>query len=108
MIVYNVKRYWFTEKVAAEKYRVSLGLKPVATRTVRVEDRTDLATLLNALCEPLSVPTAQIPEEGGKVTELIDDAYVDPLADLDVIIPKFMRDDNERRMTGVYGSGRLP
>lgn len=50
MIVYNVDRAWFTLKADAEKHRVSLKLPPKATALVRVDNREELAALLNALC----------------------------------------------------------
>lgn len=49
MIVYNVKRRWFTMKNDAEAYRRTEGLPPSATYTLRVDTREDLADLLNTL-----------------------------------------------------------
>lgn len=56
MIVYNVKRRWFTMKNDAEAYRRAEKLPPSATFKLDIRDRDDLATLLNGLCgsEPTS------------------------------------------------------
>lgn len=50
VIVYNVDRAWFTLKADAERHRVKLKLPPKATALVRVDNREELAALLNALC----------------------------------------------------------
>jgi hypothetical protein len=93
MIVYNVERRWFTEKVAAEKYRVLSGLKPSATLKLDIKDRKDLASLLNALCvspvQGFKGAGASTPE----VNELIDRAYVDPDKDIPDFIPDFLLKD---------------
>lgn len=50
MIVYNVDRAWFTLKDAAERHRKALKLPPKATALARIDNREELAALLNALC----------------------------------------------------------
>ncbi|MGN6548394.1 MAG: hypothetical protein ACTHJ3_00655 [Pararhizobium sp.] len=50
MIVYNVERRWFTMKNYAEAYRRELSLPPSATFKLSIDDREDLAGLLNGLC----------------------------------------------------------
>jgi len=96
MIVYNVNRRWFAMKGDAEKYRIHEKLPPDATIKIGIEDRTQLAALLDALCEPPASSAegatlvATVPER------VIDDAFVDP--DLD--IPKFLRDSWARLMAG--------
>ncbi|RWM84289.1 hypothetical protein [Mesorhizobium sp.] len=57
MIVYNVKRRWFTMKNDAEAFRKAEGLPPSATYTLRIESRDELAALLNGLTA-LSDPAA--------------------------------------------------
>ncbi|MER8406975.1 hypothetical protein NKH16_19965 [Mesorhizobium sp. M1307] len=59
MIVYNVARQWFTMKADAEGHRKSLGLPPSGTYTLRIDDRDDLAGLLNGLCG-LEAPVAPL------------------------------------------------
>lgn len=96
MIVYNVRRRWFSLKADAETYRVSEKLPPDATIKISIVDRTQLAVLLDALCAP--------PPRDGKASTVkqvvpdpvIDQAYVDP--DLD--IPKFLRESWERLFAG--------
>ncbi|MFA7604937.1 MAG: hypothetical protein WCY29_18240 [Novosphingobium sp.] len=96
MIVYNVNRCWFAMKGDAEKYRIRERLPPDATIKIGIEDRTQLAALLDALCEPPrsstegAVPAPSIPER------VIDNAFVDP----DFEIPKFLRDSWARLMAG--------
>ena len=96
MIVYNVNRPWFAMKGDAEKYRIHEKLPTDATIKIGIADRTQLAALLDALCErpPSSaegaVPAASVPER------VIDNAFVDP--DLD--IPKFLRESWARLMAG--------
>lgn len=96
MIVYNVNRRWFAMKGDAEKYRIHEKLPPDATIKIGIEDRTQLAALLDALCEP-PPSSAEGPTQVATVPErVIDDAFVDP--DLD--IPKFLRDSWARLMAG--------
>lgn len=87
MFTYNVARKWFTKQEDANKYRVSLGLKPAAMLVVRVDDREGLAALLNALCEPPApgrpVPTPATPE-------LVDRAFVSPNVDIPECVPDFL------------------
>ncbi len=96
MIVYNVRRRWFAMKGDAEQYRIREGLPPGATTKISIEDRTQLAALLDALCEP----PASSAEGGTQVAtvpkRVIDNAFVD--RDLD--IPKFLRDSWDRLMAG--------
>lgn len=64
MIVYNVKRRWFTMKIDAETYRRTEGLPPSATFKLDIRDRDDLAGLLNGLCgqEPPAAPLMDDPQ----------------------------------------------
>jgi hypothetical protein len=58
VIVYNVQRRWFTMKSDADIHRRNLKLPPAALFTLRIDDRDDLAGLLNGLCgqEPPVAP----------------------------------------------------
>lgn len=87
MIVYNVKRRWFPMKSDAEKHRIAEKLPPDATIKISIEDRTQLAALLDALCEPPAPGDRTAAESGPVPGRLIDESYVDP--DLD--IPEFLR-----------------
>ena len=99
MIVYNVGRKWFSEKLDAEKHRKTLGLKPSATLKIVVEHRDDVAALLNALCEPpppgQPLPLAALPA----TPELVERAYVNPAVDdfLDYV-PRFLLDDAGKKL----------
>lgn len=96
MIVYNVRRRWFSLKADAETYRVSEKLPPDATIKISIVDRTELASLLDALCEP-PPPSEKAPADSGPVPDrVIDQAFVDP--DLD--IPKFLRESWARLLAG--------
>jgi hypothetical protein len=94
--VYNVKRRWFDKKTDADEYRVSERLPPGDTIKVTINDRINLAALLNALCEP--------PPPGGNAAhaslpvpaKVIDNAFVD----LDFEIPKFLRDSWAKLLAG--------
>ncbi len=96
MIVYNVGRRWFAMKGDAEKFRVQAKLPPDATIKIGIEDRTQLATLLDALCEPPARPAEGTVQNASVPERVIDNAYVDP--DLD--IPKFLRESWARLMAG--------
>ena len=80
----------------AEKYRIREKLPPDSTIKIGIEDRTQLAALLDALCEPPpssaegAVPAASVPER------VIDNAFVDP----DFEIPKFLRESWARLIAG--------
>jgi len=90
MIVYNVQRRWFTEKVMADKYRIAAGLPPKAVLKVAVESRPDLVNLLNALCDP---PERDKPVPAPATDELVDRAYVKATKDIPDYIPQFLRKD---------------
>jgi len=96
MIVYNVARRWFTEKVPAETYRKSRGLSPAHTLKIEVVGRADLAALLNALCEPgpdtQNVSGLLIPEQ----VALVDRAYVEPSTSVPDFVPLFLLDASQR------------
>ncbi len=93
MIVYNVKRRFFEKKEDAESYRKGEGLRPSALNIVKITGRSDLALLLNALCEP---------EIGSNVDAMIradvapgfvvDDAFVPTDKD----VPAFIRESLTR------------
>jgi hypothetical protein len=87
MIVYNVKRRWFTEKAEAEKYRVAEGLRPAATLKIEVVGRDDMAALLNALCEP-ALPGQSL--QAPATAELVDRAYVQTGRDIPDCVPDFL------------------
>jgi hypothetical protein len=76
MIVYNVKRRWFTMKADAEAYRKAEGLPPSATFKLDIRDRDDLAALLNGLCGMVAfvppVPLAAVPPEVLERSRVVD------------------------------------
>ncbi len=96
MIVYNVKRRWFAMKGDAEKYRIQEKLPPDATAKISISDRTELAALLDALCEPPASPAEGASQVAALPARVLDDSFVDP--DLD--IPKFLRDSWARLRSG--------
>jgi len=79
VIVYNVKRRWFTMKNDAETYRKSEGLKPDALFTLRVDGRDELAWVLNQICqyEPAEteVPPPPDPDPLPAPPDVIQRAY---------------------------------
>ncbi|CAM5598833.1 hypothetical protein MAUB1S_10127 [Mycolicibacterium aubagnense] len=93
MIVYNVKRRWFTMKNDAEAYRKAEGLPPSATYKLVIEDREDLAAFLNGITDVnimhRYVETAgeQVPEEVLARCEASDPDF----------IPRFLVEDWEKR-----------
>jgi hypothetical protein len=99
MIVYNVKRRWFTMKNDAEAYRKAEGLPPSGTYTLRIDDRDDLAALLNGLCgiteepgQPDKMEPAPHPViERNQITNTPPDC-----------VPLFLVKDWEQRMKGIY------
>lgn len=101
MIVYNVKRRWFTMKNDADTYRKAEGLKPDALATLRIDDRVELAGLLNALCGAGEVEVMQaktvlagpslVPED------VVIRAQVSPEIEVPDFIPKFLVEDWEKR-----------
>lgn len=98
MIVYNVARRWFSDKVMADTYRKALGLKPSATAKITVEGRDDLSALLNALCEPPApgqpLPLAALPA----TPELVERAYVNPaVEDFLDYVPRFLLNDDGKK-----------
>jgi hypothetical protein len=99
MIVYNVQRRWFTMKNDAEAHRKSLGLPPSATYTLRIDDRDDLAFLLNGLC---GIPLDDKPVTA---TEIIQCEVIaaNPIANEPPdCVPAFLVREWEQRMKGVY------
>lgn len=95
MIVYNVARRWFAEKVPADKYRMSLSLKPAALLKVTVDGRDDLSALLNALCEP-ALPNQPVPAPA--TVELVERAYVETGKDIPDYVPRFLLDDEGKKL----------
>ncbi|RUT88027.1 MULTISPECIES: hypothetical protein [unclassified Mesorhizobium] len=102
MIVYNVQRRWFTMKNDAEAHRKELGLPPSATFTLRIDNREELAALLNGLCglgtidvmeanTVLAGPTLAPPEviERNQITNEPPDC-----------VPAFLVRDWQQRMQG--------
>lgn len=96
MIVYNVKRRWFTMKNDADGYRKAEGLKPDAVNTLRIDDRDDLAGLLNALCEQ-EPPVAPL-LVAADVAPVIERAQVSPEIEVPDFIPRFLVEDWEKRL----------
>jgi hypothetical protein len=99
MIVYNVQRRWFTMKNDAEAHRRQLGLPPSATYTLRIDNREELAALLNGLCgiEPhLEVEGCPAPAPA----EVIQRNQI--TNDPPDCVPAFLVRDWEQRMKGVY------
>jgi hypothetical protein len=94
MIVYNVARRWFTEKVPAETYRKSRGLSPSHTLKITVDNRVDLAALLNGLCTP--VYEAELSFVAPVTSELVEAAYVEPSHNIPDYIPLFLIDKDQR------------
>lgn len=95
MIVYNVGRRWFSLKADAETYRIGEKLPSDATTKITILDRTQLATLLDALCEP--TPADKVAAGKPAVpAHVIDQAFVDP----DLEIPKFLRESWARLVAG--------
>lgn len=104
MIVYNVKRRWFTMKNDAEAYRRAEKLPPSATFPLRIESRDDLAALLNgltALADPAaSKGTFQTLPVGSPEDDMIQrNQITDQPPDF---VPRFLVEDWERRMKGIY------
>lgn len=97
MIVYNVRRRFFTMKDDAETYRKAEGLKPAATIRVEVDSRDDLAALLNALCEPGADPVAEANLPATDPAALVDRAFVAPSTDIPACVPLFLLDPAQRR-----------
>ena len=92
MIVYNVNRQWFTHKDQADAYRKAQGIRPsnATPFKVTIETREELATLLNALCEP----TPETVKAMG--TLLVDRAYVEPQRAVPDYVPLFLIDKDQR------------
>lgn len=91
MIVYNVMRKFFAEKVKAERYRIDQGLPPSATTKLAITDRVQLAHVLTALCEPGKPGSALTCAAGstGLTSEIVDAAFVELCRD----VPAFLRDE---------------
>lgn len=96
MIIYNVGRQWFSDKGRADKYRVTLGLKPASLVTVRVNGRDDMSALLNALCEASSFATAVFQPAGNAGKVVIPAVYED--VEVPDFIPAFLLKDGKRRV----------
>ena len=92
MIVYNVARRWFTEKVPAETYRKSRGLSPAHTLKIEVVGRADLAALLNGLCTPVFESEPIVPPA---TPALVEAAYVEPSHNIPDYIPLFLLDASQ-------------
>jgi len=93
VIVYNVDRQWFTMKSDADIKRRNLGLPPSALITLRVDDRDDLAFLLNGLC---GIPLEQTPVTAREIIQCVAIAQA-PVSTIPDCIPLFLRKDWERR-----------
>lgn len=103
MIVYNVRRRWFTMKNDAEGYRKLLGLPPSATYTLRIDDREGLAALLNGLCggpEPIVPDDQPVTATEVALREVIHRAQV--TNDPPDFVPAFLVKDWENRLKGIY------
>lgn len=99
MIVYNVKRRWFPMKNDAEAYRKAGGLPPAATYTLRIDDRDELAALLNGLCgiEPHHEIEGCPPPAPAEVIER-NQVTNDPPD----CVPLFLVREWENKMKGIY------
>ncbi|ESZ33838.1 hypothetical protein [Mesorhizobium sp. L2C067A000] len=97
MIVYNVKRRWFTMKNDAEAYRKAEGLPPSGTYTLRIDDRDDLADLLNGLCGLGAQIDSANPDPPPVVVERNQITNNPPDC-----VPLFLVKEWEQRMKGVY------
>lgn len=97
MIVYNVKRRWFTMKNDAEAYRKAEGLPPSATYKLHMESRDDLAALLNGLCGLGPEIDGANPEPPPVVAERNQITNTPPDC-----VPLFLLRDWDQRMKGVY------
>ncbi|RTM09663.1 MAG: hypothetical protein EKK31_05315 [Hyphomicrobiales bacterium] len=96
MIVYNVGRRWFSLKADAETYRIGQKLPPDATIRISIVDRVQLASLLDALCEPPAPGDTAAAGTTPVPARVIDQAYVDP----DFEIPRFLRESWARLTAG--------
>ena len=92
MIVYNVKRRWFPMKNDAEAYRRSEGLPPAALYTLRIDNRDELAALLDTLCGAVVPPAAENITTGGLEvpTEVLERAAVPAEVEVPDYIPAFL------------------
>jgi len=97
MIVYNVKRRFFTKKDEAEICRKAEGLKPAATIRIEVDSREDLAALLNALCDPGADPVAEANLPATDPAALLDSAFVVSSTDIPDCVPLFLLGPEQRR-----------
>ena len=85
MIVYNVNRAWFSLKNDAETYRRNEKLPVEATAKIEINDRDQLAALLNGLCG--ITPPEAVAEVVPVPVEVVARARVRDDAD----IPLFLR-----------------
>jgi hypothetical protein len=95
MIVYNVQRRWFAQKLDAETYRIFMHLKPSALLKVEINGRDDLSALLNALCNTVVSGTTLDLAAGAVVgvnnlAPLLDRAFVPPSRDIPDCVPDFL------------------
>ncbi len=97
MIVYNVQRRWFTMKSDAEIHRRTLKLPPRALYTLRVDDREDLADLLNGLCGAGPQIDGANPNPPPEVIERNQITNEPP-----DFVPRFLVKDWENRTKGIY------
>lgn len=96
MIVYNVGRRWFAKKEDADAFRIANGWKPAELAKITVNDREQLAALLDALCEPPAQPVGTIAASTGLTEEIVDRAYAPNLPD--DWMPSFLLSDEHRRL----------
>jgi len=97
MIVYNVERRLFALHDAANTYRRERGLKPGAITKIRIEDRDELATLLDGLC---NTDIVAVRTDDGMMAMIPQDVSVHPMVPPDADIPKFLRDSWQRISEG--------
>lgn len=81
MIVYNVANRFFTMKADANDYRVEQKLPPAALNKLSIQDRVQLAALLDGLCN--AEPPAPVTCEAN--------------VNIPDFIPKFIARDWEKR-----------
>jgi len=102
VIVYRVRNSWFDMKGDAEKYRVSLHLKPEETKKVEINDRRELAVYLNALLLPdyeagagAPAPEAPQPQPEPEATQELPDVDLSTFNQVETpdCVPEFLKKD---------------
>lgn len=107
MIVYNVKRRWFSMKNDAEAYRRGEKLLPEATFKLVIESREELADLLNGLCGTEAAPAS--PPVSPLFTNAVAQEPIREVLTRNVVrddvpdfVPKFLADEWRKKQEGTY------